>query len=746
MKKKTAVILILTFILCQHVTGSSSGDHSAFLTLKDIYSSDYYKSKNADSIKWVGKNHKFTILRKSKEESAIFLSSPLLKKDKLLMKEKELTPTSEKTHIKIEDYTYIKKIHKILIFTNSKKVWRTNSRGDYYLFDLKKRTTKKIGASLPPSSLMFAKFSPDGTRIAYVSKGNIYSENLMSGHILKLTDSTDKNIINGTSDWVYEEEFSLKDGFKWSPDGKHIAFWQFNMKGVKYFFLINNTDSRYSKVIPVQYPKAGETNSACRLGVVNSKGGSIQWLKLEGSLRNNYIPRMWWHPDSKKIYFVRLNRSQNLLKLRSADIYSGESYTVYKETSDSWIELYNGFKWIRKGKFFTWITEFDGWRHIYLISSDGKQRKNLTKGNFDIISLKALDEKRDFIYFTASPDNPTQKYLFRNGLFKNRELKKITPSRFSGNNEYNISLDCKYAFHSYSKFDLPDSSNLVKIPSNSLIKTVKKNKLLKKRVLKIKRGDYQFIKINIGNNIILDAWMMKPWNFNINKKYPVLFYVYGEPWSQTVRDRWGGNSYLWHLMMTQKGFVVISIDNRGTPSPKGRVFRKVIYKKIGILNVDDQAKSAQKLLKTYPYLDSTRVGVWGWSGGGSSTLSLLFKYPDIFKTGVSVAPVTDLLLYDSIYEERYMGLPSENPEGYKNGSPVNSAAGLVGNLLLIHGTGDDNVHYQNSEVLVNKLIENNKLFSFMPYPNRTHSIKSGKNTRLHLFETITRFLIKNLSN
>jgi len=743
-KNKLSIFIFMQLFILLTLSVLNANDDISLLNVNKIYGLKLFKTKRVKSPNWTSDGKEFTTLKKTGGINSIFIFRPKNNKEDLLLNGKTLLNPINGKQIKIEDYIYNKKVQKILIFTNSKKVWRTNSRGDYFLYNIRTDSVRKLGKGLSESSLMFAKFSPDGKRIAFVSKGNIYTENIKSGKIIRITNSKNSNVINGTTDWVYEEEFHLKDGFRWSPDGKHIAFWQFDMNGVKNFFMINNTSGIYSKIIPVQYPKAGEVNSACRIGIVDSFGGDPLWLKISGSMRDNYIPNMWWHPNSKYVYFLRLNRKQNHLYIYSGNISSGNIIPVYEEKSDTWIELYEGFNWIAQGEYFTWVSEEDGWRHIYLISSDGQLKKLLTKGKFDIISINAIDYKKGWIYFSASPNNPTQKYLFRTGLYGKKKTSGLTPDNFKGYNSYNISPGGKYAFHKYSNFVTPESSSLIKTLSHKIIRILENNIILKKKIALLKRGNVDFINITLKNKINLNAWMMKPWDFSKNKKYPVLLYVYGEPWSQTVLDKWGGDTYLWHLMMTQKNYIVLSIDNRGTPAPKGAKFRKSIYKKIGMLNIKDQAESVLFLLNKFSYLDNKKVFVWGWSGGGSSTLNLIFKYPEIFKTGVSVAPVTDLHLYDSIYEERYMGLPLENKKAYKNGSAINFVDGLRGNLLLIHGTGDDNVHYQNSEMLINRLIEKKKLFSFMPYPNRTHSIRQGKNTRVHLFDTITDFLIKNL--
>ncbi len=740
------IIKSITFLLLSTTLflNLNSEESKYFLNLKDIYSSDYFKAEKDIKKKWIKKSHSYTFLRKTGKHWELISASAGSKKSYRITDEKELIKISGLKKFTIDDYSYDKGKNLLLLFTNSKRVWRTNSRGDYYLFDINNRKLHKLGNGLPDSSLMFAKLSPSKKYIAYVSSRNIYLEKLESGKPEKITKSDSKFILNGRTDWAYEEEFHLRDAFRWSPNGDKIAFLQFNIEHVRNFYMINNTDGLYSKILPVQYPKAGGTNSACRIGIANIKTRKIKWIEPSNDLRNNYIPQISWNPGNNRLYFIKMNRLQNELEICFISNRSGSVKTVFREKNRTWIELYGNLNWARSGKYFLWISERDGWRHIYRISSNGRRITDVTGGDFDIISFEGVDEKKGKIYFTASPKDAVRKYLFTNNLSGRGTPRRLTPGKFIGYNDYNLSPDTKYAFHTYSAFTVPPGIFLIKLPSHRKNSVIVSNKKLGDRVSLLKKGHISFFNIKLKNGVPLDAWMMEPPNRVNNKRYPAILYVYGEPWSQTVLDKWRGSGFLWHLFLTQKGYTVISIDNRGTPAPKGSSFRKAIYGKIGILNISDQAYAMKKILNSYDFIDKNRVGVWGWSGGGCSTLHLLFKYPDIFSTGVSVAPVTDLRLYDTIYEERYMGLPDKNPSGYRNGSAVNFAKGLKGNLLLIHGTGDDNVHYQNSEVLINKLIENNKQFSFMPYPNRTHSIKSGKNTRLHLFSSIFRFFKEKL--
>jgi len=734
--------ILLSAGCVQKASLSSSGDPS-LLTLDRIYNSREFRGESFGPARWLKNGSGYTTLEKSealKEGKDIVRYDPASGKREVLVSAKKLIPREGKTPLEISGYSWSEDGTRLLIFTNTKRVWRRNTRGDYWVFNLKTNALKKLGGQAAASTLMFAKLSPDGTRAAYVIKNNIYVEELDSGRITQLTGDGSESIINGTSDWVYEEEFGVRDGFRWSPDGKHIAFWQFDTSKVPEFHMINNTDSLYPKIITFKHPKVGQTNSACRVGVVSVEGGDTLWFDPPGDSRNHYIARMDWAAGSDEIAFQRLNRLQNTNRLWLGDIHTGNARVVFTDQDKAWVEVVNDLFWLKGGQFFTWVSERDGWSHVYLVSRDGRNVQCLTPGRYDVISVQRIDEEGGRIYFTASPDNPTQRYLFSVPLDGSGALTRITPQKASGSHSYQISEDGRWAFHTSSSFGQPPVTELVKLPSHESVRILMENAALRKKVKVLKKKPVEFFKVDIGGGIQLDAWSMKPPDFDPAKKYPVLFYVYGEPAGSTVQDRWGGSGYLWHLMLTQQGYIVMSVDNRGTRAPRGRAWRKSIYRQIGILASQDQAAAVRAILKTRPYVDPKRIGIWGWSGGGSMSLNMIFRCPELYSTAMAIAFVADQHFYDSIYQERYMGLPDDNKKGYKEGSPVTYAHQLKGNLLIVHGTGDDNVHYQNFEVLVNELIKQNKQFTMMSYPNRSHGIYEGKNTTLHLRTLLTSYL------
>ena len=711
------------------------------LTLDRVFASRDFASERFGPARWLAAGDEYTTLERADGDGVDIVAYAARSGERrVLVPSSALIPDGADRPLSIQDYTWSTDGSKLLIFTNSARVWRANTRGDYWVLDLDSRRLSQLGRIFEPSTLMFAKFDPTGQRVAYVHKNNIYVENLHDGTRTQLTRDGSTTIINGTFDWVYEEEFSLRDGFRWSPDGSRIAFWQLDAEGVRDYLLINDTDSLYSFVTPIQYPKAGTTNSASRVGVVSVTGGSVDWFEFSDDLRNNYVARLYWTPDSHEIVVQHLNRPQNHLQVIFTDTRTGEKRVVIDERDSAWLDVVDDFTWTADGDAFTWMSEQNGWRVLYRVDRQTGKQTALTPADEDVISIDALVGDR--VYFSASPDNPTQRYLYGN-VGPRGAAKRISPEDQPGYHNYQISPNGRFAIHTYSRFDVPSTIDLVSLPDHKRLRVLVDNERLKSEVADLTRSRPEFFRVDIGGDVVLDGWMIKPSSFDSAKKYPVIFYVYGEPAAQTVVDRWGGSSLLYHTFLAEQGYVVISVDNRGTPAPRGREWRKVIYKKVGVVNSADQAAAAVKISE-WPFVDASRIGVWGWSGGGSMTLNLMFRYPDIYSSGVSVAPVPDQRLYDTIYQERYSGNPNTDPESYEQGSPITFAGQLEGNLLIIHGTGDDNVHFQGTERLVNELIKANKYFQMLAYPNRTHGIYEGPNTTRHVYGSMVRFWLANL--
>jgi dipeptidyl-peptidase 4 len=673
----------------------------------------------------------------------------------------QLTSEGAKEPLQIAGLSWSKDNQRVLIFTNTRRVWRTNSRGDYWFLDRTTGKLKKLGGDAPEASLMYAKFNPDATKVAYVKKNDIYVEELASGDVQRITRDGSDLVINGGSDWVNEEELGLHDCFRWSPDGKRIAFWQFDLHGVGDFALMYYlgkerqvvTDIPYPQTGPypvemqVPYPLAGTTNSAVRAGVVNADGkGSVKWIDVPGDPRQNYIARMQW-ADADTLLIQQLNRLQNTDSYLLADASSGAVHQMWRDHDDAFISVgFGGLAEahpIHEGRQFLVVSEKDGWMHVWAIDRSGHETL-VTGGAMDATGIEGVDEKGGWLYFIASPDNATQRYLYRSRLDSSADPVRVTPDNFSGVNSYNISPDGKFAFHSFSNINDPGLHELVSLPDHKLVGMSSDSTEYKKKIAPFLTPPAEFFKVDAGDGVTVDGWMIKPPKFDPSKKYPVLVNIYGEPAGQTTLDRWGDDGTLFHRYIASLGYLVVSFDNSGTPAPRGRAWRKAIYGDVGVLSSRQQAQALRSLGKMDAFVDLDRVAVWGWSGGGTNTLNLMFRSPDLYKVGMAVAPVPDQRLYDSIYQERYMGLPQDNRDGYKQGSAINFAAGLNGHLLIVHGSGDDNVHYQGTELLVNKLIELEKPFDFMTYPDRTHGIFEGPGTTVHLYHLLARYLTEHL--
>jgi dipeptidyl-peptidase-4 len=732
---------------------AAQGDSSR-LTVERVFTSRDFSAESFGPTRWLD-DSTYTAV----EPSASGRGSDLVRIDaatgrrSVLVSAALLHTSGAANPLEIEDYDWSPDRSRLLVFTNSARVWRANTRGDFWVLDLGAKQLHKLGGpEAQPSTLQFARFSPDGRRVAYVRAHNIYVESLDDRRITPLTSDGSKTTINGTFDWVYEEELSMRNGFRWSPDGARIAYWQLDATGVRDFLLINNTDSLYSFTIPVQYPKAGTTNSAARLGVVSAAGGPTTWVQVPGDPRNTYLARMDWAANSTELVIQQLNRRQNVNTFFVADARSGAVRPLFVERDSAWIDIYDdhtdwgpgpSLHWLPDASAFVYLSERDGWRHAYLVSRDGSMRL-ITSGPYDVMKVRHIDLKGGWLYFDASPDDATRMFLWRTRLDGSGTPQRLTPAGARGMHEYDIGPNARWAIHTWSAWGTPPVTELVRLPSHDVVRTLVSNEPLRQQLAAVAKGETEFFQADIGGGVQLDAFLMKPPGFDASRKYPVLFYVYGEPWSQTVTDSYGGRRWLWHVMLTQQGYIVASVDNRGTPGPRGRAWRKALHNQIGALRVRDQSAAA-RVIAQRPYVDSTRFGVWGWSGGGSSTLLLLFRAPELYKVGMSVAPVADVRNYDTIYQERYVGLPTSDSAAYRDASAIHFARNLRGDLLVVHGTGDDNVHYQGTEQLVNALVAANRPFTMMAYPNRSHGIFEGSGTTVHLYNLLTRFLREHLA-
>jgi dipeptidyl-peptidase-4 len=708
-----------------------------------IYAQNEYSLPRFGPARWLADGVSYTTVERANGGSEIIRFDAATGARSVLISAAQLTPSGAQKPLSIADYVWSDDDSKLLIFTNTQKVWRQNTRGDYWVLTLKSGALKQVGTTQPPASLMFAKFSPDATRVGYVRGNNIYVERLEDGRVTQLTNDGSETIINGTSDWVYEEEFGVRDGFRFSPDGKSIVYWQFDSSGVGIFSLINNTDALYPTITKIPYPKAGTTNSAARVGVVSAEGGATTWIKTEGDPRNTYLARIGWI-DSNTVSIQQLNRQQNRNDFLTADIKTGAVKRVFRDESKEWVDIVEEVPWVDGGRTFLWLSERDGWQHVYRVPREGGTGQLITKFDADVTEIAGFDEKAGWMYFRASPDNAGQRYLYRSRLDGSGAPERVTPADQPGTHRYDISPNGKMAFHTYSQFETLPITEVIELPSHKAVRALTDPSAVIAKVKPLLNPPAEFFRVDIGEGVQLDGYMLRPSTFDASKKYPFITHVYGEPAGQTVNDSWGGSQLLFHRALAEAGYIIVSIDNRGTPAPRGTAWRKIVYGTVGDLSSKDQAAAVRALIAKYPYLDRDRVGVWGWSGGGTNTLNAMFRFPDVYKVGVSVAPVPDQRLYDTIYQERYMGLPQENVAGYKVGSAINFAEGLQGKLLIVHGSGDDNVHAQGTEKLINRLIELGKPFDSMIYPNRTHSISEGPGTTPHIYKLIARYFYTNL--
>ncbi|MDQ6611452.1 MAG: prolyl oligopeptidase family serine peptidase, partial [Gemmatimonadota bacterium] len=494
----------------------------------------------------------------------------------------------------------------------------------------------------------------------------------------------------------------------------------------------------------------GTTNSSVRVGVVSVAGGATTWLAIPGDPRNNYLARMDWAANSAAVLVEQLDRRQQVNTFYLGNAASGQATVAVVDRDSAWVDVTDGYSaygdgpsvwWINGGKEFMWLSDRDGWSHVWAATRTGVLRL-VTTAPHDVIEIVRVDAKSGWLYYVASPDNATQRFLYRATLDGTGKAERVTPAGVGGTHAYDISPNGVWALHYWSSFGVPPKAEVVQMATQKSVRMLVDNSALAERLAVIAKSKAEFFKVDVDGHS-LDGWMIKPPAFDSTHKYPVLFYVYGEPAATTVNDSYGGSQYLWYLMLAQQGYIIASVDNRGTPAPKGRAWRKALRNASGTVRVRDQSEAA-RIIAQRSYVDPKRLGVWGWSGGGSSTLLLMFRAPDTYRMGMAVAPVADVHNYDTIYQERYVGLPSTDSAAYHDASAVYFAGGLKGDLLVVHGTGDDNVHYQGTEQLINALVAQNKPFQMMAYPNRTHGIFEGAGTTRHLYELLTSYLKQHL--
>jgi dipeptidyl-peptidase-4 len=621
---------------------------------------------------------------------------------------------------------------RLLLFTEQIRAREMKTGGNFLLYNLKEKKIKQLTDT--DESQLNVLFSPDDRNIVFVRSNNLYILDIEQSQEKQLTFDGQKGVRNGHFDWVYEEEFSIIQGWQWSPDANYLAFWQIDERDEPEYS-ITEYDSLYLNWNRMHYPKAGSMNAKVRIGVVNTNTAELVWIDT-GNDRDIYIPRIYWMPHTRELLVFRLNRLQNKIEILLANILTGKSRIIFRESDAKWLEITDDFKIINQGKDFLWTSEKDGFRHIYLYSITSQKEKQITKGEWEVRELLAVDEKAQWIYFTATKKSPRENHLYRID-FKGNQLKQLTER--SGWHEIAMSPDCKYFIDTHSAFDTMPNI-YVSDNTGQELTLLSGNSPEEYREFRLEKPENITIKGETG--IELNGWILKPPDFSEGKRYPLLLFVYGGPGSQEAVDQWHFFN-LWHQYLVQHGYLVACIDNRGTGG-KGGAFKKTVYKRLGQLEAADQIAAAAHFA-CMSYIDANRIGIWGWSYGGYLSTFCLFRGKGVFKTAVAVAPVTDWHFYDTVYTERYMQTPELNPAGYRESSLLNFAQELSGNYLVIHGTSDDNVHFQNTVVLAEKLITYHKQFRVMFYPGRYHSIQNiTEDTREHLFTLISDFIFDNL--
>ncbi len=647
-----------------------------------------------------------------------------------LVSAEELIPAGESEPIAVDDFSFSATGRRLLIFTNAQRVWRARTQGEYYVLDLETRLLVPLSAQ--PGWQMFAKFSPNGRYVAFVREHNIYLSDLDTGEERPLTFDGDDNVINGTTDWVYEEELGLRDAFRWSPDGRRIAYWRLDQSAVPIFYLVDETQL-YPELIEIPYPKAGKRNSTVRVGCLDLATRQTTWFDI-GTNEDIYIARMEWADSPTEVVIQRLNRHQNQLDLLLGDAETGETRLLVRETDAAWVDVNDDMRWTQNGMQFIWSSERDGYNHLYLYGRDGTLVRQLTAGAWDVTGVEGVDSRRGLVYFTAAIESPLSRALASVRL--DGSAPQVIVGGEGGWHSVSMSPTTAYFIDHYSDITTPTTATLRRADGEE-VRVLMDNAELKRRVAALELPAPEFIAVQGADGTSLNGYLIKPTDFDPTRQYGLLLYVYGGPGSQTVVDRWGGTRYLWHQMLAEDGILVASVDNRGTGA-RGRQFEKQTYLNLGRYEVEDQLAAARQLGEL-PYVDADRIGIWGWSYGGYLTLLTTMLSEGLIAAGVAVAPVSSWELYDTIYTERFMRTPEENPGGYAESAPLNYADRLESDLLLVHGTGDDNVHAQNTIRMVQALEEAGKQFQLRLYPNKTHSI-AGSTTRVNLFMLITDFL------
>lgn len=723
------------FILAALINLFSTGAYAQTkkdITLQEIWASRTFSAQTVEQPNSMKDGEHFTALEMSGNELVLLkFDYKTGKVTDTLLKQRDLK--TESGLLNIEDYQFSPDESKIMISSETEQIYRHSTKSRNFIYD---RKSKKLTPLAGNTKQMYATFSPDGNKVAYVRDNNLFITDLSSMKETAITtDGKHNEIINGATDWVYEEEFSFDRAFQWNADGSKIGYYKFDESQVKIYNLVTY-GSLYPAQNPYKYPKAGEKNSIVTIHVYDLASGKN--IKIDtGNETDIYIPRIKWTTDKNKLSVTRMNRHQNLLELLTADATTGKTSLLLKEESNTYIDITDDLTFLADGKSFIWTSEKEGYNHIYQYDMSGKLIKKITGGNWDVVQLEGVDEKSKVIYYISAETSPMDRELFVVKL-DGTGKKKLSAKR--GTNNVSFSNNYKYYLNTFSDANTPYVVTLHSSDGKQ-IRVLEDNANLNATLGTYNLSKKEFFTFKTSEGVTLNGWMIKPSNFDEKKKYPVFMTVYGGPGHNTVNNAWEGQNYIWHQMLAQKGYVVVSVDNRGTQY-RGAEFKKSTYRQLGKLEQIDQAETA-KYLAGLSYVDRNRIGIQGWSFGGYLSSLCATKSPELFRMAIAVAPVTNWRFYDSIYTERFLQTPQENPSGYDDNSPINFVKNLKCPYLLVHGSADDNVHLQNSMEMVTALVKVNKPFDMFIYPDKNHGIYGGL-TRLHLYTKMTDFIEKNL--
>jgi dipeptidyl-peptidase-4 len=727
MKKFVFIGILLVF--------STGANAQKKITLEDIYKNNVFSINSIRGLTWMKDGDYYTSLESSEDgkQDIIKNSTATGEVVEVLVDGSELIPEGEENAINFSSYDFDQDETKVLLSSESEQIYRRSSKAINYIFDI---ATGSLELLVEGQKQSYATFSPDGSKVAFVRNNNLYFKDLDQKVLTQVTyDGEFNKIINGFADWVYEEELSLSKSFFWSPDGSKIAFLKFDESDVPVYNM-QKWNGLYPEDYRFKYPKAGEKNSVVSLHIYELESGETKEVKI-GSEKDVYLARLQWLPKGQVLSVIRLNRLQNTMDIFHHNCEASETKLIYTEKSDTYIDIdqVDDLTYLENDQSFIISSETSGFKHLYHYHNDGELIRQITNGLWSVTDFVGIDEKKKVLYYTSTEVSSIERHLYVVSL-KGKGKRKLTSN--TGVNRVSFSKDYKYYINTHSNFHQPSRSTLHK-SNGRVIKVLSENDEYHQKSRDYGFASTEYFYVPIDNGDSLNAYMMKPVDFEENKKYPVLMNVYGGPGSQRVQNSWNGN--MWHQLLTQKGYIVVCVDNRGTGG-KGKMFQHITYKNLGKYETEDQI-SAARFLAEMPFVDENRIGIWGWSYGGYMSSLCLMLGNDVFKAAIAVAPVTSWRFYDTIYTERYLQKPEDNPSGYDEYSPINHVDKLQGNFLLIHGTGDDNVHFQNAVELHDALIEANKQFESFYYPNRNHGIYGG-NTRLHLYTMMTRFILENL--